>query len=382
VIQDLITILFIIFSCKTIAVLLLSTIQRCKPRTSSYDTNYPGVSVIIPAFNEAMNIEETILSIFKSNYVGLGEIEVVVVDDGSYDSTASIVKRMKKQYENLELVKLNNGGKARALNFGIGFSKHDFVMTVDADSIIDRSAILSEMRYFADPQVAAVAGCVLPSRYESFLQKMQLIEYAFGQVVEKKFQEFFNAVLVIPGAVGVFRKSAVVQSGYYKHDTLTEDMELTLSLLAAGWRVALAHDCRAFTEVPNSMPELLKQRVRWMTGTLQTLWKYRSIAFSRASFLTVYLYAWFFGILSALFFPVLVMVYGMILITNPLLFLWNAILLFSLEMIVQRFTSRTSILAPVQRVFQSALSFFVLIKAVQKLVLKDYSWGKLMREGL
>jgi peptidoglycan-N-acetylglucosamine deacetylase len=384
-IYNIATILFTIFTLKTIIIVLFFILKkRQKLEKSTSSENFRPITVIIPAFNEEIGIGNTLHSVLQSDYNFVANVDIVVIDDGSSDETANIVNSYRKIYKNkISLIKVQNGGKARALNFGIRYAEDsDFVMCIDADSVIERSAIKNAMKNFIDKNIGAVAGVVYPSRNTSFLQKMQTIEYNFGQKVEKKFQEFFNSVLVIPGAVGIFRKTAIMQSGYYKTDTLTEDMDLTISILESGWKVLVDTTCISYTEVPNSLSELIKQRVRWMMGTLQTLWKHRNLTFTKGNFFFIFFYTWIFGILTALLFPLILLLFAFLFLSSPKIFIFYFALSALIEIIIQSFTGSFSLLSPVQRLFYSFINFYVLLKSFQNLKLKNLSWNRLKRYGV
>jgi cellulose synthase/poly-beta-1,6-N-acetylglucosamine synthase-like glycosyltransferase len=234
------------------------------------------------------------------------------------------------------------------------------------------------MGRFEDPDLAAVAGVVYPSQQKIFLQIMQTLEYQFGQLVEKRFQNYFSKVLVIPGAIGVFRKQAVKDVGYYRSTTLTEDMDLTLSLLSRGWKVELDSECESITEVPNSIKELVKQRSRWMVGTIQSLGKHQDLLLKNTTMMVLLGYVWVFGIFVSLLVPFIIGSLIINLYRDPQVLLYLVLVASFVEIIIQRIASnRYYMLAPVQRLFHSSFTLYILIIAIIRLTKRDLAGASL-----
>lgn len=238
------------------------------------------VSVLVPAYNEAANIEATVRSVFA----GLSaRDEVIVIDDGSTDATAEIVKNLTGEFgKQLVLLQKENGGtKGAALQYALPFARYEILVCIDADTVIDREAIPLLARHFDDERVGAVAGKVYPARVTSLLSAFQYLEYMQGQNLDKEVFAVGNAIGVVPGAIGAWRASAVAQAGGYSPDTVVEDQDLTLALLADGWKITFEPRAAAYTETPDSVKQFFRQRSRWVFGTIQCVWKYRSWLFSR-----------------------------------------------------------------------------------------------------
>lgn len=236
-----------------------------------------GVSVLIPAYNEEENIAATIESILTSDY---HLYEIIVIDDGSTDNTSTIVAEKEKNHPQVRLVTKENGGKASALNLGVSFAKYDVVISMDGDTIFMPDTITKLARHFFDPRVSGVAGKVCVANQGRLLAKFQSIEYVLGQNIEKTAFSFANAISVIPGPIGAWRKKDVVAMGGYHHDTLVEDQDLTLAILTKGKRILYDEEAICYTETPSSLGDFLKQRFRWIFGTIQCFWKYKSWIFS------------------------------------------------------------------------------------------------------
>ncbi|MEK7509145.1 MAG: bifunctional polysaccharide deacetylase/glycosyltransferase family 2 protein [Patescibacteria group bacterium] len=233
------------------------------------------ISIIIPAYNEAANIEATLRSVFQGIRA---RDEVLVIDDGSTDATSDIVRTLQVEFgAQLILKRKENGGtKGAALSFALPYVKYEHLICIDADTIVEPGAFDYLVSHFKNKKVAAVAGKIYPARVHSLLSTFQYLEYMQGQNLDKEVFALGNAVGVVPGALGAWRKSAIMKTGGYSPDTVVEDQDLTLALLAKGYTVRFEPQARSFTETPDTLRAFFKQRSRWVYGTLQCVWKYRS----------------------------------------------------------------------------------------------------------
>lgn len=236
----------------------------------------PFVSVVIAAYNEEQVIAKTINSILQSDY---NAFEIIVVDDGSTDGTSAAVAAAFGDNAQVRLISKENGGKSSAVNRGFREARGEAVVALDADTLIADNAISLLVRHFNDPKVAAVSGNVKVGNVHNLLTTWQHVEYVTGFNLERRAFDELNCITVVPGAIGAWRKSAVQAAGYYQEDTLAEDTDLTLNLLRKGHRIAYEERAFAYTESPQDLRSLLKQRFRWSYGTLQCLWKHRSALF-------------------------------------------------------------------------------------------------------
>ncbi|GIF24370.1 cellulose synthase/poly-beta-1,6-N-acetylglucosamine synthase-like glycosyltransferase/peptidoglycan/xylan/chitin deacetylase (PgdA/CDA1 family) [Actinoplanes tereljensis] len=244
--------------------------QRRKPGWSWGPPVTDPVSVIVPAYNEKEGIEAAVRSLAGGDYP---VIEVVVVDDGSTDGTASIVERMG--LPNVRVVRVPNGGKSNALNTGIALARHDLIVTVDGDTIFEKDSIRMLVQAFADPTVGAVAGNVKVGNREKMVAAWQHIEYVIGFNLDRRLYEVLNCMPTVPGAIGAFRREALAQVGGVSDETLAEDTDVTMALCRAGWRVVYEERAKAWTEAPTTLEQLYRQRYRWSYGTMQAMWKHR-----------------------------------------------------------------------------------------------------------
>lgn len=245
--------------------------------TSYYSMYRPSVSVIIPAFNEERIIQKTIRALLKSKYP---LSEILIIDDGSTDETAAIIKKFYLHHPKVKLLQKVNGGKASALNFGFKNAAGDIIITIDADTIFPPTTISNLVKNFSDPCVAAVTGNCRIGNINNQLTLWQHIEYVTTQNLDKRAFEELDCIMVVSGSNGAWRKSIVEQLGYYHLDTLAEDTELTLRILNAGHKIMYDDRAISYEESPETVKDFLKQRYRWSYGILQTAWKHKKFIFS------------------------------------------------------------------------------------------------------
>ena len=235
---------------------------------------HPAVSVIIPAYNEERVIVSSVRRVLASDYPGL---EVIVADDGSKDRTSALVSEAFADDPRVTLMTLVNGGKAAALNRALAQASGEVVIALDADTQFEPETIARLTRWFADPAIGAVAGDARVGNRVNLVTRWQAIEYITAQNLERRALAGFDAMTVVPGAVGAWRRTALESVGGYPENTLAEDQDLTIAIQRAGWRVSYDPRAVAWTEAPETFRALAKQRYRWAFGTLQCLWKHRGV---------------------------------------------------------------------------------------------------------
>jgi cellulose synthase/poly-beta-1,6-N-acetylglucosamine synthase-like glycosyltransferase/peptidoglycan/xylan/chitin deacetylase (PgdA/CDA1 family) len=243
-------------------------VTRSRPLAGEFT---PPVSIVVPAFNEAVGIGRCVTSLAASDYP---DVEVVVVDDGSEDGTADIVDAL--ELDCVRVLSQPNLGKPAALNSGIAAARSDILITVDADTVFERDTLRHLVQPFRDAQVGAVAGNTKVGNRRGLLGRWQHIEYVMGFNLDRRLYDVLHCMPTVPGAIGGFRREALIDIGGVSSATLAEDTDITLGIGRAGWHVAYAEDARAWTEAPPSLGALWRQRYRWSFGTMQAVWKHKA----------------------------------------------------------------------------------------------------------
>lgn len=241
----------------------------------------PKVSIIVPAYNEEVNAVSSLNNLLKQDYP---HFDIVFVDDGSKDATYTKVKEALEYHPQMRIFTKPNGGKASALNFGIAQTDADFVVCIDADTKLYPDALSKMMRHFLygerKDEVGAVAGNVKVGNVVNMITHWQSIEYTTSQNFDRMAYAAINAITVVPGAIGAFRKEAIERAGGFTTDTLAEDCDLTIRLLRSGYVIQNENKAVAVTEAPETFSQFIKQRVRWAFGVMQTFWKHRDALFT------------------------------------------------------------------------------------------------------
>ncbi|MFI7598097.1 bifunctional polysaccharide deacetylase/glycosyltransferase family 2 protein [Actinoplanes sp. NPDC049681] len=263
----------------TVAVALLRLVGQLvsarlhirRRRRNSRPLEYVGpVSVIVPAYNEAATIAATVRSLVRSDYPA---VEVIVVDDGSTDGTAEIVERLGLL--GVYVLRQPNAGKPAALNHGIGYAQHDILVLVDGDTVFEPDAVGRLVQPLRDPRVGAVSGNTKVGNRGGLLGRWQHLEYVVGFNLDRRMFDVAGCMPTVPGAIGAFRRQALDGVGGLSAQTLAEDTDLTMAVLRDGWRVVHEPAAVAWTEAPDSLRQLWRQRYRWCYGTMQAMWKHR-----------------------------------------------------------------------------------------------------------
>ncbi len=266
----------VLMSARLIIIGLFATIDRFRKRQNFATADYlPGVAVLIPAYNEETVIVRTIRSVMMSTYKNL---RVIVIDDGSTDRTLEVATRAYPgDIESGRLVILTkpNGGKAEALNFALDHLDEEIYVGIDADGVIAHDAISRLVCHFANPKIGAVAGNAKVGNRVNLWTRWQALEYITSQNFERRALDLFDVVMVVPGAIGAWRTSAVRAGGGYHSNTVAEDADLTMNLLEQGFSVIYEDQALAFTEAPVNADGLMRQRFRWSFGILQAVFKHR-----------------------------------------------------------------------------------------------------------
>lgn len=242
--------------------------------------NAPHVSIIVPAYNEEVNCVRTVETLLREDYPSF---DIIFVDDGSKDHTLERIHQAFDGNSRVRILGKPNGGKASALNYGIAHTDADFVVCIDADTQLRPDAVSRLMQHFLldkEHRIGAVAGNVKVGNQRNMLTRWQAIEYTTSQNFDRMAYSYINAITVVPGAIGAFRKEAIVKAGGLTTDTLAEDCDLTMRINEAGYVIENENYAVAMTEAPENVRQFVKQRVRWCFGVMQTFWKHRSSLFN------------------------------------------------------------------------------------------------------
>jgi len=270
------TVAIVLAILRTIFIAYLAIRQKRKTEKNAFKlikNPTEKVSIIIPAYNEEVTAIQTIKSLLKTSYP---DFELIFVDDGSKDKTFDMVNNQFGNHPQVKVYCKENGGKASALNFGIAKATADYVVCIDADTQLKTNAVTELMRYFYNDEIAAVAGTVKVGNAHNIITKWQSIEYITAQNMDRRAFDLLNTITVVPGAIGAFRKDVILELGGFTIDTLAEDCDLTMRILKAGYKVKNCASAVAYTEAPETVGMLLKQRFRWSFGVMQSFWKNRN----------------------------------------------------------------------------------------------------------
>lgn len=380
------------------SVLYMSYLYMTKYTVEERDGYYPFVSIIVPVYNEGKVVKDSVMSLLELDY---NNYEIIIVNDGSKDDTAAVAETIvgfhqgKHSLVKVSLINKPNGGKSKALNAGIQYSEAEFVLCMDGDSQLSTNTLKLAVRHFIDPKIGAVAGNVKVLNRGKFFTDLQSLEYIEGLNMARSAQGFLKMVNIIPGPIGVFRKQVLEEIGYYASDTFAEDADLTLKILAAGWKIKYEPNAMALTEAPQKFHQLLKQRYRWTRGILQAIRKHKkhlynpSINFNN----TLVLWSMFYealiwpamNIFANLFFISIAIIYGM---SQLVFFWWVAIMVLDMMAALFCIAAEKEELRLVPYAIFYRLVFVLMIDitkgmaTIEEFLGIKMDWGKLDRVGL
>jgi cellulose synthase/poly-beta-1,6-N-acetylglucosamine synthase-like glycosyltransferase len=380
----------VLVGLRMFAGLVLARVQVSRLRRLPQDTSFaPGVSILVPAYNEAVNIARAVGSLAGSRY--RGELEVIVVDDGSSDATARIVTDLG--LDRVRVLRQANSGKAAALNRALAASRHEVIVTVDADTVFEPESLALLVQRFREPDVGAISGNTKVGNRRGLVGRWQHIEYVMGFNLDRRMYEVLGATPTVPGAIGAFRRTALADIGGVSGATLAEDTDITLDIGRAGWRVVYENRARAWTEAPASLGALYRQRSRWAYGTIQSMWKHKSALWARprrsrgAQAIAVLA---LFQVILPLAAPLidLFAVYSIVFLDPlPILAFWGAFNLFQLALAWSAFgfdgESRRCLWAlPLQQLVHRQIMYLVVYDAIISALLGSrLSWQRVARSG-
>ncbi len=266
----------------------------------------PPVSAVIPCYNEEKNIAGCIEAVYSSEYPS--KIDVLVVDDGSTDSTLNVLKECQKRHSGLKIISADHKGKSEALNTGIKKTKNEIVFAVDADTVIEKDTLKKLVAPFKDKKVGATNGSCIVRNKRGFWGLFQNIEYHYNNLIRKSFSVLFNDGIWFFGAFACYRKDVLKKAGYFKKDALTEDADMALEIYSLGYKAVNVFDSYGHVLAPSGIKSLIDQRTRWWIGVLQSLKKNRHLFSHRSSpsilFLFVNQYWW--SVYSVISLPLIV----------------------------------------------------------------------------
>lgn len=250
--------------------LLISYLEK-KPakKTSALPKHYPTVDMIVPCFNEAATLEQTVTSLLALDYPQ-NKLNVIIVDDGSKDNTRAIGEQLAQAHAGqVAFYHKENGGKYTALNFAIERSSADILGCLDADSFVASDALIEAVKQLeSDSAIMAITPAMKVYRPRKVLELMQAVEYTFGIFYKKMFDNL-SAVNVLPGPFSLYRREVFEKIGMFRHAHNTEDMEIAFRMHANGLKITNAHNSFVYTTVPKTLKALIRQRTRWSQGFLQ-----------------------------------------------------------------------------------------------------------------
>ena len=350
----------------------------------------PPISVLVAAYNEEKVIRDTLRSVLNTLYPG--EMEVVVVDDGSKDATAAVVAAMAEQDPRIRLVRQPNAGKAMALRNGLKAINHDLVVCLDADTQFTPQTIGHLIQPFHNPAVGAVSGRARVGNPKTLIARFQSLEYTCGFNLDRRAFHQLNCITVVPGAVSALRLSAVNEAGGISTETLAEDTDLTLALHKRGYEIHYAARAVAWTEAPETVRAFATQRFRWAFGTLQCLWKHRELLFN-PQFKALGWFslpsAWFFNIFLVAIGSLIDLLLLLSLVISPAnailywyfgIFLAADLVLAAVACLVEREPlAQTWLVLPMRFMYRPVLNYVVVRAILRALKGVWVGWGKLDR---
>lgn len=395
-IVSLVVFLFILIF-RYFSVLIMAYLYVTKYTVEEKNGYYPFVSIIVPVYNEGIVVKDSIDSLLELDY---HNYEIIIVNDGSSDNTAEVAETLvgwqqgRSSQVKISLINKPNGGKSKALNAGIQYSEADFVLCMDGDSQLSSNTLKMAVRHFMDPAVGAVAGNVKVLNRRKFFTDLQALEYVEGLNMARSAQGFLKMVNIIPGPIGIFRKKAIQEVGYYCSDTFAEDADLTLKILAAGWKINYEPNSIAITEAPQKLHQLLKQRYRWTRGIIQAIKKHKHHIYNPTTNFNNTLVLWSMvyesliwpamNIFANLFFITVALMYGM---SQLIFFWWVAIAVLDMMAALYCIAVEKEELRLVPYAIFYRLVFVLMIDitkgmaTIEEFLGLQMNWGKLERVG-
>jgi biofilm PGA synthesis N-glycosyltransferase PgaC len=273
-------------------------------RKKDYGRFEPQISIVIPSYNEEKNIALLLDSIRNADYPKK-KIEVIVADDGSTDKTVELCNKYTKLKLNISTGK--HRGKSPTLTRGCKLAAHDIILTLDADTIIEKDFLRKIVAPLSDKNVGATNGSCICLNNKGILGMAQNIEYHYNNLIRKAFSSVFNNAIWFFGAFACYKKSVLKEIGYFKSNSLAEDMDTMLAIYSKRYRIVNVHDAIVRTSVPNTFSGFYRQRMRWWAGGLMSINKHKKLLTKRPdpSILFLFINQYWWSLFAILSFPVI-----------------------------------------------------------------------------
>ncbi|MEK6954556.1 MAG: glycosyltransferase family 2 protein [Candidatus Micrarchaeota archaeon] len=237
----------------------------------------PFVTVLVPIYNSAKTLEESLRAIKALKYDG--KIEIIAIEDASTDDSYKILRK----FRGIRIIRTRrNIGKAASLNLGIAKARGEMIATIDSDTFVHPDALTHLASHFTGKEIASVIGLVSVSRPRNLLQRIQEVEYYVGHGFTQISYGKLESIFITPGPLSMYRKSILFEVGGFDEDNITEDMDIALNIRKHSYRIITTTEARAFTSVPRTLMRLYKQRIRWFRGAIYNGKKYFSLWFNKA----------------------------------------------------------------------------------------------------
>jgi len=264
---------------RLIVVICSALMEKYQRRKLVSSPDYkPPVTILIPAYNERVVIAKYVNALLNLDYP---KYKIIVIDDGSTDDTYKVAMKNFGKNPQVKIIRsVTNLGKSHALNLGVDTSDTDIVIVQDCDTVLDKNALTYLTRHFEDQKVGVVAGNVKVGNLINLLTKLQALEYITSQNLDRRAYDLFNCINVAPGAISAWRKSAFIDAGKFSSKTLAEDGELTIRVVGSGYKAVYEELAVGYTESPQNLRSFLKQRFRWVYGTMQYLREHIKMLFN------------------------------------------------------------------------------------------------------
>ncbi|HYX03829.1 MAG TPA: poly-beta-1,6-N-acetyl-D-glucosamine synthase [Reyranella sp.] len=230
---------------------------------------WPPISILVPCYNEGDNAAETLGTAAAVDYP---EFEIIAINDGSRDNTAEVLNGLVDRIPNLRVVHLAaNQGKATALNTGALLARHELLVCIDGDALLDPQALYWIARDFRYAMVGGLAGNPRIRNRTTLLGRLQVGEFSSIIGLIRRAQSVYGRLFTVSGVICAFRKRALQEAGWWSPRTITDDIDVTWRLQVAGWRVTYEPRAIVWILMPETLKGLWKQRLRWAEGGVQMM---------------------------------------------------------------------------------------------------------------